>query len=51
MEVMRDGVECFVLPDEAKCDLTDQHPFDMTECPCLYGYCDGDCYHYKEGEK
>ena len=31
-----DGININVLPDCAKCQLTEQHPQDMTECPARY---------------
>ena len=51
MDVKSDGVDCFILPDGAKCKLTGHNPLDMEECPCLHECCDGNCVYYTEEDK
>lgn len=48
MNVIFNGEECNLLPDETVCKLTDQHPFDMQECPLINSYCNSDCIYYSE---
>ena len=49
MTVMQDGVEVFVLPDEARCEADNEkrNPLDMDECPWGYEVCE-DCDYYSE---
>lgn len=43
-----DVVDCFCLPETARCKLTDVNPIDMLECPDGHEYCSGDCEYYTE---
>ena len=50
-----DFINIYVLPDDAKCNLSDKHPTDIDECPsCKFDYfgeiCIPElCEHYTEG--
>lgn len=50
MKVMQDGVECYVLPDGACCEVDEEKrsPLDIDECHCGHEVCDGDCIYYTE---
>ena len=50
MEVYRDTVEIFVLPDSAKClaDTENRNPQQITICPIGNLDCSGDCQYYSE---
>ena len=50
-----DGIEIYVLPDCAKCELSGKSPEQMDECPIRYktGFEDcmpGECPYYTENE-
>lgn len=50
MEMYRDEIEIFVLPETAKC-LADEElrsPEEITKCPLGNLYCNGDCECYCE---
>lgn len=50
MLVLQDGVQVFLLPDEAHCikDAENRSLIDLEECPCGHEVCTGDCDYYSE---
>lgn len=50
MEIERDEVEIFCLPDSAKCcaDDDERSPLDICMCPEGNRVCTGDCEYYSE---
>ena len=53
MKVVQDGVDVYILPDNAYCELDKQKrsPLEMDDCPCGYEVCGGTCYYYQEDEE
>lgn len=50
MDFYQDGVNCFLLPDEAHCELDEEQTYilDLDKCPNGHEYCSGDCIFYSE---
>ncbi len=50
MRMTQDGVDVYILPDNALCKLDERRrsPLDMEKCPRGCEDCDGDCYYYAE---
>ena len=51
MDMERDNVSIYCLPDNAHCEADGEmrNPVDIDECPMGYDKCDGDCFYYVEG--
>lgn len=52
MEIMDEsGIEIFVLPDCARCELAGRNPCDLNDCPKGFDVCEpGNCEYYSEEE-
>lgn len=50
MKMLSNGVEVYILPDEAMCMADEEHhsPLDLNFCPIGNEECDGDCEYYTE---
>lgn len=45
-----DGIKVLVLPDTARCIITEKNPLYMSDCPLAKEYCCGNCECYTEEE-
>ena len=50
MEMKRDEVDIFCIPDDARCTADEElrNPLDIPDCPLGYTECNGDCSFYAE---
>ena len=52
LRMFSNGIESYVVPDCAKCILSEKHPHEMDKCPMWKceekDQCDGDCEYYTE---
>ena len=53
MRVVQDGVDVYILPDNAYCaaDEEKRSPLELDGCPCKEEVCSGDCLYYREEEE
>ena len=52
MRVVQDGVDVYILPDNAYCaaDEEKRSPLELDGCPCKEEVCSGDCLYYREDD-
>ena len=52
MRVVQDGVDVYILPDNAYCAAYEEKrsPLELDSCPCEKEACSGDCLYYREDD-